>query len=123
MTPQELADAKDLDTHATPGPWYVHFTDDDYAMNATFVSTEPPAEHEDPGRGLGEGFPEQVPSGTVVAITLLQHPGLAVVRDERWDGNARFIAAARTYLPRLVAEVERLQAALAAVQAAAEPHS
>ena len=110
MTDDKLTFLRELDALATPGPWYVHFTDDDYAMNATFVSTVPPAEHEDDGRGLGEGWPEQVPPSTVIAITLLQHPRLADVSDGKWDVNARLVVATRTHLNGLLAEIDRLRA-------------
>jgi hypothetical protein len=33
-------------------------------------------------------------------------------RNERWDENAHFIAHARTDVPRLIAEIRRLQALL-----------
>ena len=114
MSEEELADVMELDAVATPGPWYVHFTDDEAAAGAVYVSTQPPDEHFDEGRGLAAGWPEQVAPAHVVAITLLQNPSLANVGDERWDENARFIAAARTYLPQLAAEVIRLRAELSA---------
>jgi hypothetical protein len=113
MDQEQLNDIFELDNLATPGPWYAHFTDDQLAANAIYVSTEPENEQIDPGRALAEGFPEQVDPGFVVAIVLLQNPELARIRDERWDVNARFIAAARTYVPEMAREIVRLRSELA----------
>ncbi|MDI3408815.1 hypothetical protein [Streptomyces cavernicola] len=45
----------------------------------------------------------------IVATTLVRQPRHADAADERWDENARFIAAAREDVPALVAEVRRLR--------------
>lgn len=76
---------------ATPGPWYVHYTDDEFFMNATCVSTQPGPECHDHLRGMAPGECDET---SVVAITLLQYPRLADVDDGRWDENAELIAHA-----------------------------
>ncbi|NIH87691.1 hypothetical protein [Amycolatopsis granulosa] len=86
---------------ATPGPWYFHLLDDDWSMSLVAVSTVPDSEH--------TGGRAEFDPGTVVAGTLVQHPRYVDVADQRWDENAQFIAAARTDVPRLLAEVRRLR--------------
>ena len=44
----------------------------------------------------------------MIAATLVQQPRYVDIADERWDVNATFIAAARTAVPRLLAEITRL---------------
>jgi uncharacterized protein YbjT (DUF2867 family) len=44
--------------------------------------------------------------------TLVQQTRYIDIADERWDANAAFIAAARTVVPRLLAEITRLRALL-----------
>lgn len=109
MTDDEFAYIMDLDAHASPGPWYVHFTDDSASANAVYVSVDGPEGSFIEGKGLAAGSPDQVDPARIIAITLLQYPELAVVGDERWDVNARFIAVARTLLPRLASEVMNLR--------------
>lgn len=113
MSDDELLEIEELAELATPGPWYVHSTDDRLAANALYVSSQPENLQVDPGRGLAEEFPEHVNPGVVVAITLLQNPRLADVADERWDENSQFIAASRSYVPKLILEVRRLRGELA----------
>ncbi|MER5280958.1 hypothetical protein ABT025_35220 [Streptomyces sp. NPDC002809] len=104
MTDEELADIEELVEFTTPGPWYVRMLDDDWAMGLVAVSTVP-----DTGRGeRWPGFDHQ----QIVAATLVQQPRYVDVADERWDENARFIANARQDIPRLIAEIRRLRAAL-----------
>lgn len=101
LTDDDLAELADLADAATPGPWFVRFLDDDYAMNLTAVSTKPDTGH-------GERWPD-FDHVDIVAATLVQHPRYVDVADGRWDENARFIAAAREFVPRMIAEIDRLR--------------
>jgi len=87
MTEEELLEIEEDARHATPGPWYVHSTDDRLATSALYIPTRPKDSWSDAGRGLAEEYPEHIDPGVVVAITLLQHPHLADVEDQRWDEN------------------------------------
>jgi len=101
LTDEELAEIQELAEAATPGPWHVRFLDDDYAMNLVAISTTPDT-------GLGERWPD-FDHRQIVAATLVQQPRYVDVADERWDENARFVAAAREAVPRLIAEIRRLR--------------
>jgi hypothetical protein len=101
VTNEELEEIELRCEAATPGPWFVRHLDDDYAMNLTAVSTTPDT-------GQGERWPN-FDSTTIVAATLVQQPRYVDLADGRWDENARFIAHARTDIPRLVAEIKRLR--------------
>jgi hypothetical protein len=102
MTDDELDEIDDRAQHATPGPWFVRFLDDDYAMNLVAVSTLP-------ATGRGERWPDFA-AGDIVAATLIQGPIPYVnSRDGLWDQNAAFIAHARSDVPRLIAEIRRLR--------------
>lgn len=48
----------------------------------------------------------------IVAAPLVQRPRYADTADERWDGNAQFIASARQRVPRLIDETRRLRTQL-----------
>ncbi|WP_030462058.1 hypothetical protein [Kitasatospora sp. NRRL B-11411] len=106
LTEEELAGIEELLAATTPGPWYVRSLDDDHAMCLVAVSTVPDT-------GLGERWPD-FDHHEIVAATLVQQPRYVDVVDERWDENAAFIAGARQDVPRLVAEVRRLNRLLAA---------
>ena len=93
---EERADA------ATPGPWFVRFLDDVHAMSLYAVSTKPDT-------GEGGRWPD-FEQWTMVAATLVQEPRYADIEDERWIENARFIAHARSDIPRLITEIRRLRA-------------
>lgn len=101
LSERDLKAIEERVSAATPGPWYVHLLDDDWFMNLVAVSTVPDDEH--------VGDRSQFDPGTVVASALVQHPRYVDVADQRWDENAQFIAAARTDVPRLLAEVRRLR--------------
>lgn len=101
LTDAELAELEELSNAATPGPWFVRQLDDDYAMSLVAVSTVPDS-------GLGERWPH-FDHDDIVAATLIQHPRYVDVADEQWDQNARFIAAARQSIPRLIDEIKRLR--------------
>ncbi len=80
-------------------------------MNARYISTEPGPggmdwQHDHlNGMAVGGGDP-----GKVVAITLLQHPTLAVIADGKDDENMEFIAAAREGWPWAIAEFQHANA-------------
>ncbi|MFI6875320.1 hypothetical protein ACIBL6_17965 [Streptomyces sp. NPDC050400] len=101
LTEAELDELDEAVQAATPGPWFVRFLDDDWAMNLVAVSTVP-----DTGRG--ERWPD-FEHREIVAATLVQQPRYVDVADKQWDENARFIAAARDSVPRLIAEVRQLR--------------
>jgi hypothetical protein len=91
---------------ATKGPWYPRCTDDRVFMNARFVSTEEgPGFTHDNKTGLSEEHREQENPDTVIAITLLQSPHLAV--NDKCDENADFIAHSRTDIEQLLEAVEQ----------------
>lgn len=97
-----MTDAVDLDAltelerAATPGPWHVRFLDENHAMCAVGIATEPDTgEHEDMATFNSWG-PE------LLAATLIQAPPYVVLEDRRWDENARLIVAMRNALPQLV---------------------
>lgn len=94
---------------ATPGPWFVRFLDDINAMGLIAVSTQPDT-------GQGERWPD-FDQWTIIAATLVQEPRYADIEDGRWDENARFIAAARSDIGRLIDEVRRLRGQVAAESA------
>lgn len=107
---RDLEADQNLCDRATPGPWWPRATSDDYYMNARYVSTEPGPggmnwKHDHLcGMAFSKGEPTKV-----IAITLLQHPMLAVVADSKYDENMEFIAAARDALPYWLNEVKRLR--------------
>jgi hypothetical protein len=94
-------------TTPTPGPWFDRGADDSHAMSAFYVTTNSGRSHDLDGLGGDED------AGDVVAITLLQRPGLAYIADERWEENAAYIAAFHpaTALA-LLDRLEALEAAL-----------
>jgi hypothetical protein len=104
LGPEELEEADALAEAATPGPWHVRFFDDDVAMNIVAIATTA-----DDGADIR--YPE-FDQGEIVAATLIQHPRYVDIVDGRWDENARFIAASRELVPKLIAEVKRLRALL-----------
>jgi hypothetical protein len=104
ITDEELNQLDELASGATPGPWYMRALDDQEAMSLVAVSTVP-----DTGRG--ERWPH-FDHREIVAATLIQDPRYVDPADERWDENARFIAAARQAVPLLVDEIRRLRAQL-----------
>lgn len=90
---------------ATPGEWMAFSSDDALEMMLFGVSTSGDLWHDLP--------PEKNGSDAVVCITLLSTPRYAVHKSAKWEENANFIAHARADVPRLIAEVERLQEELA----------
>ncbi|MGW2255761.1 hypothetical protein ACWCXH_37280 [Kitasatospora sp. NPDC001660] len=100
LTDEELAEIEELAQAATPGPWHVRELDDDFAMSLVAIGPVPDT-------GLGERWPA-FDHHQIVAATFVQQPRYVDVADERWDENARFIASARQDVPRLIAEIRRL---------------
>ena len=97
---------------ATPGPWFVVRGDDDHAMGAVGIAT---------GERVSDDFFEYgrcADHEKTVAVTLWQAPRIATHQSNRWHEDAAFIASARTDVPALLAEVARLQDAIAAVKRA-----
>lgn len=93
---------ENLNNKATPGPWYPRAGDDDMAMNARWIST-------DPGKGFQhDGFIYDADSSKTVAITLLQSPRLADSPD-MYDSNMLFICEAKYAIPKLIEEVRKLR--------------
>lgn len=103
MTNDELDRLEALCNAATRGPWYDHNTDDEMHMNAYAVSTSPVEPCVDTDERIND-------HAIIVAITLLQTPRVVCTSDGRYEQNAAFIAAARTALPALIAELRRIQA-------------
>ena len=82
---------------STRGPWYVRRTDDASFMTAYYVTCE---------RGAGAlDVDKWDHARSVVAMTVLQDPGLALTPEGA--ENANFIAAARTGVPRLCGALAR----------------
>ena len=79
--------------------WYAHATDDKCCACAQYVSTVPGLFRHDGRRGLEEGGNRQVNPSTVIAITLLQNPHLAVHDSGEWDKITRFIAQSKKGWP------------------------
>ena len=100
MDEQELIELEQLCEQATPGPWFVRNLDDTHYMNLVAVSTVQDRAH--------LPWPKYGPE-TIVAATLIQEPRYVDHAAERWDEDAVFIAAARTAMPQLIAEVRALR--------------
>ncbi|MER5866180.1 hypothetical protein [Kitasatospora sp. NPDC002040] len=113
LTAEDLARIEERAEAATPGPWHVRELDDDDAMSLVAISTVPDTGH-------GERWPD-FDHQQIVAATLIQQPRYVDVADQRWDENARFIADARQDIPRLIAEIRRLNRRLEGKDQTAEP--
>jgi hypothetical protein len=99
--PPSDAELAKLAGRATPGPWHVRSLDDQDSMSLVAVSTEADTVP-------GDHWPD-FDHATMIAATLVQQPRYVDIADQRWDANAAFIAAARTAVPRLLAEIARLR--------------
>jgi hypothetical protein len=97
---QQLNELEALCVQATPGPWFVRHLDDSHSMNLVAVSTIQDRAH--------LPWPEYGHE-TIVAATLIQEPRYVDHAAGRWDEDAAFIAAARTAMPQLIAEVKALR--------------
>lgn len=96
MTSEDIDKLMELEQAATPGPWYVRLLDDEYAMGAVAVATEPETDVVESMR-FGS-WPEHL----IVAACLIQQPRYVVPPDDKYDENAALIAAMRTALPELL---------------------
>jgi hypothetical protein len=114
MTDDDLEQIEKRAAEATPGPWYPHRTDDQVHSNARYVSVEPSDFAHDNKTRMWAGSRQQANPEGVIAITLLQSPGLAVA--DACDENTLFIAHARTDVPSLVSEVRRLRERVAELE-------
>lgn len=101
ITNEQLKAIRDRCNRATPGPWYAHATDDDMCMCAEYVGTVPCEFAHDQKAGFN------VDPDTVIAITLLQSPPYCTA--DIHEHNTRFIANARTDIPALLYEIDRLR--------------
>lgn len=92
----DLDTLDELERLATPSPWHVRYLDDDHAMNAIGISTEPDTgEHEDMATFACAG-PE------LLAACLIQAPPYVVPSDRKWRENADLMVAVRNALPELL---------------------
>jgi hypothetical protein len=110
LSQEELEEIEARCNTASPGPWFAHATDDEYFMNARYVSLEPGEFRHDNKRGMGYGGADQVDPDKVIAITLLQQPEL--VYQDKCNENTIFIANARADVPRLLDHIRYLEQAL-----------
>lgn len=92
MTDEELAELERLCAAATPGPWYWNAEDEEMHTTVAVREEWPPGEWYD---------------RTIVLDGVWWNTGDAGVRAS--ESDIAFIAAARTALPRLIAEVRRLR--------------
>ncbi|MDQ0248103.1 hypothetical protein J2W22_000150 [Sphingomonas kyeonggiensis] len=96
MTPADLDRLAEMHAHATPGPWYVRFLDDDHSMTAIGIAAQPDTgAHEDMATFGGAG-PD------LIAATLIQAPPYVVSHDKLWQENADLICAMQNALPDLI---------------------
>lgn len=97
MTEQELAEYDALANAATPGPWFLHGKRADYEDDFVWAPRDQSADspYHPLAQQLAEGY----------GIESVCH----VAASENWDADRAFIAAARSAVPALVAEVRRLR--------------
>lgn len=91
ITRDELNELRGLLARVTPGPWVSYVEGRDHESGSNFIRTGPPANRGEDIELVGASVADQ-----------------------------DFIAAAREQMPRLIAEIERLQAKLHDQQKAAE---
>ncbi|MBO9711436.1 hypothetical protein [Sphingomonas sp.] len=85
-----------LEKSASSSPWYVRQLDDDVCMGALAVALTPDT-------GLSESMRAgDWPGEDVVAACLIQSPPYVVPADDRFEDNAKLIAAMRNALPELL---------------------
>jgi hypothetical protein len=96
MTIDELEALEALDQAASSSPWHLRWLDDEMRMGAVAVSTEPDT-------GLTEDMRSgSWPGSDIVAACLIQSPPYVVPSDDRFEKNAKLIAAVRNALPELL---------------------
>ena len=94
----DLRQLEALHYSATPGPWHVCTLDDEHAMQAVAITTR---------ECEGSMRDGSWPSDAVVATCLIQQPPYVVALDQRYDENAKLIAAVRNHLPELLQLAQR----------------
>ena len=96
MNDIDLDFLENLASSASDGPWYVRYLDDELRMGSVVVSNQP-----DSGKSesLRSG---DWPGDAVVAVCLLQYPPCAVIEDNRFKENAKFIAEMRNSIGELI---------------------
>ncbi len=109
LTPERIAEIRNLAEKATPRPWEMHIVDDDMFMNARYITAEG-------GRDDDLSETETPFHGEVVAITLLQTPRMA---DElRFEENGELIVTAANEIIPALDEIERLRARISDLESA-----
>lgn len=88
MSAITLTELAELETKATPAPWYVGSFDDEHFMSAISIEA-----YLDPSASQGS---------EVIAATLIQQPRYVDPSDKRWTENAQLIAEMRNALPELL---------------------
>ncbi len=108
LTPEERAAIRERESKATAGPWHSHNPDDSSSMNCYCVSAlkiEPDVYWDD--------------TTGIIAATLIQTPltiGNNPKDGDKWEEDAEFIAAARTDIPRLLDDLDAVDAEIAALE-------
>lgn len=88
MTGMDLGELAELESKATPAPWYVGSFDDEHCMSAISIEA-----YVNPTHRAG---------GEVIAATLIQQPRYVDPSDQRWSENAELIVEMRNALPELL---------------------
>jgi hypothetical protein len=106
LTPEQRSELRRLHEEATPGPWFANVdSDGPLCESAVYVGTD----------NLGSDL-EEYPSKNegVVAVLLLQSGGVMIGQGgDRYDEDAKLIAAIRSALPALLDAADALDDACA----------
>lgn len=104
MSSLDLESLKALCDAATPGPWWIEENEQVWVLQGVHAVIPPQ---------LDGAIPEQV-----INHQILKAPKMGTPYAEYWPSraDAEFIVRARTDMPALIAEVERLRAKLADCQ-------
>ena len=87
ITPEQLAEWKQMEKEATKGPWSISFPDSDGKLVTSAVPVD---------------YDREMDYSPVYGVC-------RACSDDGYAVNLTFIAASRTAMPELIAEVERLQ--------------
>lgn len=115
-TDDELQQIRARAEAATPGPWVMVHGDDEYSMNLYCVAPKSIAHRVDTEEVIAL---DGVICGTLVQVPKTighNHNELNETVGPKWEENAEFIAHARTDIPALLDEVERLRKMVADLQ-------
>ena len=106
---------RDLAIHAaaTPGPWFVVYTDDTHRMNAVYIGTVDRGDGHDNSVGIG-GDDDR--SAEIVAVTLHQLMPRIDHASQLWDENAAAIAHEHNRFPIVVRELIEARATIAELE-------